>query len=321
MTTKEEQYSLVYKQIASLIAGENDAVSVMANISAMLHDSFGFWWTGFYRVEGGELILGPFQGPVACMHIGYGKGVCGTAWKEHRTVVVPDVEQFPGHIACSSESRSEIVVPVVQKGAVVAVLDIDSRELETFDEVDAQWLEKIVELLPPIGSEHDIYLAAGCFWGAEKYLKLIEGVTFTEVGFANGNTENPTYKEVYTDQTGYAETVHLRYNTAVVSLRFLLEMYFKAIDPTSLNKQGEDEGTRYRTGIYYTNSADRTVIDKVVAEEAKKYELPLCVEVEPLRNFYPADEYHQDYLDKNPSGYCHLPVALFELAKKAKDTK
>ena len=320
MATKEEQYSLVYKQIASLIAGENDAVSVMANISAMLHDSFGFWWTGFYRVEGGELILGPFQGPVACMHIGYGKGVCGTAWKERRTVVVPDVEQFPGHIACSSESRSEIVVPVYQKGAVVAVLDIDSRELETFDEVDAQWLEKIVLLLPPIGSERDIYLAAGCFWGAEKYLKLIEGVTFTEVGFANGNTENPTYKEVYTDLTGYAETVHLRYNPSVVSLRFLLEMYFKAIDPTSLNKQGEDEGTRYRTGIYYSDSADRTVIDEVVAEEAKKYGLPLCVEVEPLRNFYPADEYHQDYLDKNPSGYCHLPVALFELAKKAKDT-
>ena len=321
MATKEEQYSLVYKQIASLIAGENDAVSVMANISAMLHDCFGFWWTGFYRVEGGELILGPFQGPVACMHIGYGKGVCGTAWKEHRTVVVPDVEQFPGHIACSSESRSEIVVPVYQKGAVVAVLDIDSRELENFDEVDAQWLEKIVLLLPPIGSERDIYLAAGCFWGAEKYLKLIEGVTFTEVGFANGNTENPTYKEVYTDQTGYAETVHLRYNPSIVSLRFLLEMYFKAIDPTSLNKQGEDEGTRYRTGIYYSNSADRAVIDEVVAEEAKKYGLPLCVEVEPLRNFYPADEYHQDYLDKNPSGYCHLPVALFELAKKAKDTK
>ncbi len=320
MATKEEQYSLVYKQIASLIAGENDAVSVMANISAMLHDCFGFWWTGFYRVEGGELILGPFQGPVACMHIGYGKGVCGTAWKERRTVVVPDVEQFPGHIACSSESRSEIVVPVYQKGAVVAVLDIDSRELETFDEVDAQWLEKIVLLLPPIGSERDIYLAAGCFWGAEKYLKLIEGVTFTEVGFANGNTENPTYKEVYTDQTGYAETVHLRYNPPIVSLRFLLEMYFKAIDPTSLNKQGEDEGTRYRTGIYYSDSADRTVIDEVVAEEAKKYGLPLCVEVEPLRNFYPADEYHQDYLDKNPSGYCHLPVALFELAKKAKDT-
>ena len=318
--TKQETYSLVYKQIASLLSGECDGIATMANVAAMLKDSFRFWWTGFYRVIGGELILGPFQGPVACMHIGYGKGVCGTAWKEHRTVVVPDVEQFPGHIACSSESRSEIVVPVMQKGAVVAVLDIDSRELNTFDDADAEWLEKIVALLPPLGSEREIWLAAGCFWGAEKYLKLIEGVTFTEVGFANGNTENPTYKEVYTDQTGYAETVHLRYNPAVVSLRFLLEMYFKAIDPTSLNKQGEDEGTRYRTGIYYSNPADRTVIDEVVAEEAKKYGLPMCVEVEPLRNFYRAEEYHQDYLDKNPTGYCHLPVALFELAKKAKDT-
>ncbi len=321
MQSKNERYNLLYKQIESLVNDETDSVAVMANMAALIHDTFRFWWTGFYRVAGGELILGPFQGPVACMHIGYGKGVCGTAWKERRTVVVPDVVQFPGHIACSSESRSEIVVPVIQKGAVVAVLDIDSRELNTFDDTDAEWLEKMLTLLPPLGSERDIWLAAGCFWGAEKYLKLIEGVTFTEVGFANGNTENPTYKEVYTDQTGYAETVHLRYNPAVVSLRFLLEMYFKAIDPTSLNKQGEDEGTRYRTGIYYSDSADRTVIDEVVSAEAKKYGLPLQVEVEPLRNFYPADEYHQDYLDKNPSGYCHLPVALFELAKKAKDRK
>ncbi len=319
---KKETYPLLYKQIESLVDGETDAVATMSNVAALIHDAFRFWWTGFYRVSGGELLLGPFQGPVACMHIGYGKGVCGTAWKERRTVVVPDVEQFPGHIACSSESRSEIVVPVVQRDVVVAVLDIDSRELGAFDDVDAQWLEKIVSLLPPMPlAEQEIYLAAGCFWGAEKYLKLIEGVTFTEVGFANGNTANPTYKEVYTDQTGYAETVHLRYNPSVASLRFLLEMYFKAIDPTSLNKQGEDEGTRYRTGIYYTDPADRAIIDEVVADEAKKYGLPLQVEVEPLCNFYPAEEYHQDYLDKNPSGYCHLPVALFELAKKAKDTK
>ncbi|MCR5191819.1 MAG: peptide-methionine (S)-S-oxide reductase MsrA [Bacteroidales bacterium] len=316
---KEERYRQLYAQIKSVAEGESDSIAVMANMAAMIHDAFHFWWTGFYRVVERELVLGPFQGPLACMHIGYGRGVCGTAWKERRTVVVPDVEQFPGHIACSSESRSEIVVPVVQKGAVVAVLDIDSRELDTFDDTDAEWLEKIVALLPPLGGEQEIYLAAGCFWGAEKYLKLIEGVTFTEVGFANGNTENPTYKEVYTDNTGYAETVHLRYNPNVVSLRFLLEMYFKAIDPTSLNKQGEDEGTRYRTGIYYVDSADRAIIDEVMAAEAKKYGLPLQVEVEPLRNFYPADEYHQDYLDKNPNGYCHLPVALFELAKKAKD--
>ncbi len=320
MINKTEKYTLLAKQIESLLADEKDTIAAMANVAALIHDTFRFWWTGFYRVIEGELLLGPFQGPVACMHIGYGKGVCGTAWKERRSVVVPDVEQFPGHIACSSESRSEIVVPVIQHDRVVAVLDIDSRELGTFDEIDKEWLEKIVLSLPAFNlPESEIFLAAGCFWGAEKYLKLIEGVTFTEVGFANGNTDNPTYKEVYTDQTGYAETVHLRYNPTIVSLRFLLEMYFKAIDPTSLNKQGEDEGTRYRTGIYYNDPADLPIVDDVVAEEAKKYGLPLQVEVEPLRNFYPADEYHQDYLDKNPSGYCHLPIALFELARKAKD--
>ena len=163
----------------------------------------------------------------------------------------------------------------------------------------------------------EIYLAAGCFWGAEKYLKLIAGVTFTEVGFANGNTSSPTYKEVYTDTTGYAETVHVRYDSDLLPLRTLLELYFQAIDPTSLNKQGEDEGTRYRTGIYYTDAADRAVIDEVMAAVSQNYDAPIQVEVLPLRNFYTAEEYHQDYLDKNPNGYCHLPVALFEYARKA----
>ncbi|MCQ2175090.1 MAG: GAF domain-containing protein [Bacteroidales bacterium] len=127
--------------------GEQDLVAKMSNMAAVLHSTFGFWWTGFYRISDGELILGPFQGPVACMHIPYGKGVCGTAWKRGGTVVVEDVEKFPGHIACSSESRSEIVVPVWSNGQITAVLDIDSRELGTFDDVDAEWLEKIVELL------------------------------------------------------------------------------------------------------------------------------------------------------------------------------
>ncbi len=128
--------------------GESDVVACMANLAALVHEAMGFWWTGFYRVVEGELLLGPFQGPVACVHIGYGRGVCGTAWKERRTVVVPDVEQFPGHIACSSLSRSEIVVPVMQGGEVVAVLDIDSRDLNTFDDTDSRWLEQIVALLP-----------------------------------------------------------------------------------------------------------------------------------------------------------------------------
>ena len=145
---KPEKYRLLERQVASLLEGETDMVAKMANVAAVLHESFGFWWTGFYRVAGEELILGPFQGPVACMHIPFGKGVCGTAWKRNETIVVPDVEAFPGHIACSSASRSEIVVPVHgSDGTVTAVLDIDSDRLATFDDVDRVWLEKIVTLL------------------------------------------------------------------------------------------------------------------------------------------------------------------------------
>ena len=145
---KTEKYRLLERQVAALLEGETDVIAKMANVAAVLHETFGFWWTGFYRIAGDELVLGPFQGPVACMHIPFGKGVCGTAWKRNETVVVPDVEQFPGHIACSSASRSEIVVPVHgPDGAVTAVLDIDSDRLSTFDEEDRVWLEKIVTLL------------------------------------------------------------------------------------------------------------------------------------------------------------------------------
>ena len=142
---KEERYQELAKQISALIEGETDSISVMANVSAAIHEAMGFFWTGFYVVKGDELRLGPFQGSVACMHIPYGRGVCGTAWQRKATVIVPDVEEFPGHIACSSLSRSEIVVPVFDAhNNVTAVLDIDSRELNTFDEVDQRWLEKIV---------------------------------------------------------------------------------------------------------------------------------------------------------------------------------
>ena len=165
---KEEKYAALLPQVKALCEGETDMIAKMANVSALLHYEFGFWWTGFYRVENSELkiensanttnnsqfstpnsqlILGPFQGPIACVHIAYGRGVCGTAWKERRTVVVPDVEEFPGHIACSSESRSEIVVPVFAGDEIIAVLDIDSRELATFDDIDQQYLEEVVKYL------------------------------------------------------------------------------------------------------------------------------------------------------------------------------
>ena len=146
---KAEKYQVLYDQIKALAEGEEDLIANMANISSMIHQTFGFWWTGFYRVRGQELVLGPFQGPLACSRIRYGRGVCGTAWKEARTIVVPDVEQFPGHIACSSASRSEIVVPLFNESdsEVTAVLDIDSAELNTFDQTDQEWLEKIVLLV------------------------------------------------------------------------------------------------------------------------------------------------------------------------------
>ena len=144
---KDEKYRVLHAQIKALTEGESDLTANMANISSMIHQTFGFWWTGFYRVCGHELVLGPFQGPVACTHIPYGKGVCGSSWQRSETIVVPDVEEFPGHIACSSESRSEIVVPVWKDGAIIAVLDIDSERTDTFDQTDKVWLEKIVSLL------------------------------------------------------------------------------------------------------------------------------------------------------------------------------
>ena len=147
-TTKAERYATLLPQIEALLEDETDNVARMANVAACLWETFRFWWVGFYRVVGDELVLGPFQGPLACMRIRRGKGVCGTAWAEGRTIVVPDVEQFPGHIACSSASRSEIVVPIFKDGKVVAVLDVDSEHLATFNEVDQQWLERLCALLP-----------------------------------------------------------------------------------------------------------------------------------------------------------------------------
>ena len=163
----------------------------------------------------------------------------------------------------------------------------------------------------------EIYFAGGCFWGTEHYLKQIRGVVGTEVGYANGKTPNPTYQDVCTDRTGFAETVRVLYDPEIISLEFLAELYFKAIDPTSLNRQGPDEGTQYRTGVYYTDPVDRAALEKVFAAEQDNQREIIEVELEPLRNFYPAEEYHQDYLDKNPSGYCHLPRSMFAFAAKA----
>jgi GAF domain-containing protein len=146
---KDDKYALLYAQIKSVTEVEDDLIANMANIAAMIHETFGFWWTGFYRVVGNVLVLGPFQGPLACSRIPFGKGVCGTAWKNAEAIIVPDVDAFPGHIACSSASKSEIVIPVFSAdgASIIAVLDIDSATYATFDEIDRIWLERIVSLL------------------------------------------------------------------------------------------------------------------------------------------------------------------------------
>ena len=144
---KQETYKLLLAQVKAMVKDETDPVANMANVAALIHEAFRFWWTGFYRVIGDQLVLGPFQGPVACTRIGFGKGVCGTSWKERRTIVVEDVEQFPGHIACSSESKSEIVIPLYKGEEVIGVLDIDSEKLATFDCTDQTFLEEIAKIV------------------------------------------------------------------------------------------------------------------------------------------------------------------------------
>ena len=164
-----------------------------------------------------------------------------------------------------------------------------------------------------------IFLAGGCFWGTEHFFSLVPGVVDTEVGYANSNVPNPTYRQVCSGTTGAAETVKVVYNPDSVTLPFLLSLYYKTIDPTSINRQGNDHGTQYRTGIFYTDPGERPVIEKSLENLQRLYTKPLAVEVKPLQNFYVAEDYHQDYLDVNPGGYCHINPSLFRMARTAED--
>ena len=162
----------------------------------------------------------------------------------------------------------------------------------------------------------DIYFAGGCFWGVEEYFSRVPGVYDVTVGYANGAKDNPTYKEVCSGKTGHAEAVHIRYDPKTVSLKTLAEQFFKIIDPVSVNRQGNDIGSQYRTGMYYVNDEDRLILASVMSEAQKKYDRPLAVELTPLQKYYLAEEYHQDYLKKNPGGYCHINFdSLKKIAK------
>lgn len=171
------------------------------------------------------------------------------------------------------------------------------------------------------GKEKEIYFAGGCFWGTEHFFKLVRGVVGTEVGYANGNKTNPTYEEVCTGSAGATETVKVIYDPEVIDLGLLIDLYLESVDPTTLNRQGNDRGTQYRTGIYYTDKNDEPLIKDKLHALSLSIQSPVVVENEPLRNFYDAETYHQDYLDKNPGGYCHIGPELFEVAKKANPKK
>lgn len=161
-----------------------------------------------------------------------------------------------------------------------------------------------------------IYFAGGCFWGVQKFFDQFKGVQKTVVGYANGNTDNPTYQQVKAQISGHSETVKVDYDDSQISLEELLRYFYRVIDPVSLNKQGEDEGVSYRTGIYYIDKTDKEIIEKISLDVQKNYDQPLAVEILPLKNFYDAEEYHQKYLEKNPTGYCHIPLGMFHLEKK-----
>jgi methionine-S-sulfoxide reductase len=168
---------------------------------------------------------------------------------------------------------------------------------------------------PSESDSAEIYFAGGCFWDVEKYLSCIKGVITTEVGYANGNTEDPSYEDVCYNETGHAETVKVIYNKSVLPLEKLLALYYEIIDPTSINRQGHDFGEQYRTGIYYTDIDDEAVIRDSIVALQKREQKPVVIEVEPLKNYYPAESYHQKYLDKNPNGYCHISKSKIEKTK------
>lgn len=172
-----------------------------------------------------------------------------------------------------------------------------------------------------MNDQKEIYFAGGCFWGTEHFLKQINGVTNTQVGYANGKADikNPTYEQVCSDNTGFAETVKVCYDPQQIDLKLLVNLYFKTIDPTSINKQGNDHGTQYRTGIYYIDDSDLPIINEVVRTLTNRYNRPIVVEIKQLINFYKAEDYHQGYLDKNPNGYCHISQDLFNYARKANE--
>ena len=214
-----------------------------------------------------------------------------------------------------------ILMYIIPITAVIVGLIITTNNNQAVATTNVSDLPKEVKSLGKydMNKYKEIYLAGGCFWGVEKYFASIKGVVGTDVGYANGKTKNPTYEDVIYRGTNHAETVHIVYDPTVVSLPFILDMYYKIIDPTSINKQGNDRGVQYRTGIYYSDNNDAGIIKESLKKLANNYSKPIAIESLPIVNYYPAEAYHQKYLDKNPAGYCHIGKDKFQEAERAVD--
>ena len=208
-----------------------------------------------------------------------------------------------------SQNKLFLIIPIfiVAVSLYVFTAGLKKKEETLSNDETTQYSGKVSNISQS-GNLKEIYLAGGCFWGLEAYMQKIDGVEDAVSGYANGKTDNPSYKDLHT--SGHAETVKVVYNPDMVSLEELLEYYLRVVDPVSINKQGNDTGTQYRTGVYYTNNSEKTIIEKVLANEQNKYDKPIAIEVLPLQQFFIAEEYHQDYLDKNPGGYCHIDLSL-----------
>lgn len=194
--------------------------------------------------------------------------------------------------------------------AIMLLLSLFGCSNDNIDTKQTEQNSTESDVMKDLTATNEIYLAGGCFWGLEEYMSRINGVVDATVGYANGTTENPTYEEVCYSDTGHAETVHVKYDASVISLGEILEYFFRVVDPTSVNKQGNDKGTQYRSGIYYTDEADLPVIEQSIKKQAASHSDPIVTEVLPLSGYHLAEEYHQDYLKKNPNGYCHIDISL-----------
>lgn len=301
-------YNMLNRQLEALAETEPWYVALLSNASALLYESLpDVNWAGFYLARDERLVLGPFQGKTACIHIPFSKGVCGAAARENRTQRVADVHAFPGHIACDSASRSEIVVPLRQGGQIVGVLDIDSPLPDHFTAEDQAGLETFARTLERLADfdrkSRSAYFAGGCFWCITPTFAEMDGVQRVVSGYSGGDEVDPTYEDVKHQRTGHRETIRIDYDPEKVGFEALLDAFLDGVDPFDGGGQFIDRGRSYTLAVYYTDDQERETAQASLRDLEAEAGKPVYVSVEPFKNFYAAEEYHQDYYLKNPEAF------------------